>query len=307
ALTGLGLYLLIVGSRSIYGIIGSATPAAAQGYIADRTPPERRTAGVASFSAAFGLGAIAGPGLGGAVAAIDPVAPLYAVAALAGAMTLIIFFFLPEKTAPAPRERRASLSHFDRRLRPFLIFGLVFGMVNAAPIQTTAFYFMDILHLSPDRAPQFAGAGLMGAAMASLFSQVVLVQRLRLEPHLLMRIAPALLAGGHALIAASHQFAPLILGLIIAGLGAGMALPGFTGAAMLAVGDGEQGSAAGLANSASSSGFIFSPLVAFTLYRIAPQAPYVLTAMLSVVLLIFALSSGKIRSAGRRKIAALSP
>ncbi|MBI1364496.1 MAG: MFS transporter [Alphaproteobacteria bacterium] len=298
-LSGLGLYAVIVGTRSIYGIIGSATPAAAQGYIADRTPPARRTAGVSSFSAAFGLGAMVGPGLGGAVTAIGPLAPLYAVAALAALMSAVIFFLLPEMTPPAPRAPRPHLKLSDARLRPFLIFGLAFGVVNAAPIQTTAFYFMDVLHLSPGEAPQYAGIGLMAAAMASLFAQVVLVQRFGLQPHLLMRIAPALLAIGHALVAVSSQFGPLVFGLVIAGLGAGMALPGFTGAAMLAVGPDEQGAAAGLANSASASGFIFSPVVAFALYSLAPQAPYVLTATLSAALLVFALWSGKIRRAGR--------
>ena len=55
ALSGVVLYLMLLGTRSIYGIVGSATPGAAQAYIADRTPPERRTAGMSAFSAAFGI------------------------------------------------------------------------------------------------------------------------------------------------------------------------------------------------------------------------------------------------------------
>ena len=86
--------------------------------------------------------------------------------------------------------------------------------------------------------------------------------------------------------------------MIAQGLGAGMAMPGFTGAAMLAVGHDEQGSAAGLANSASASGFVFSPIIAFSLYSIAPQATYVMTSCLGFALLLFALTNGAVRRAG---------
>ena len=103
ALAGTALYVLIVGTRSLYGFIGSATPSAAQGYIADRTSAAERTAGIAGFSAAFGIGAMIGPGIGGAVAAIGPLAPLYAVAAIAAVMVGAIYFFLPEKSPPRGR------------------------------------------------------------------------------------------------------------------------------------------------------------------------------------------------------------
>jgi len=297
-LGGTALYLLIIATRSIYGLIGSAMPSAAQGYIADRTPPKQRTAGMAGFSAAFGLGAMLGPGLGGAAAAIGPLAPLYAVSALAGVMVVILYFLLPEKTAPTPRTPRIQLRLGDRRLRPFLIFGLMFGVINAVPIQTTAFYFIDVLKFDPSVATQFAGIGLMAASMASLFSQLVLVQRFNVQPNILMRVAPALMIAGHTLIIFSRDFGPMVFGLMLSGLGAGMAIPGYSAAASLSVGPDEQGAAAGLANSAGASGFIVAPIAAFGLYSVAPQAPYLLTATMAGALLVFALTSRAIRAAG---------
>lgn len=299
---GAALYTLIVLTRSIYGIVGSATPGAAQGYIADRTPPERRTAGAANFSAAFGLGAMFGPGLGGLIAGLaGAIAPLYAVAGIAAAMTAVIFFFLPEKTPPIRHApvKRAKLRLSDARIAPFLFFGLLFGVINAVPLQTTAFYFMDRLHLTPEQAPQIASIGLTGSAIASFFAQIVIVQRLHIQPHRLMRIAPALFAAGHVIIVFSSSLAPLVIGLVLSGLGAGMALPGFTGAAMLAVSSEEQGAAAGLANSASASGFVFSPIIAMSLYALAPQAPYVMTSAFALALFVFAMTNGRIRAAGR--------
>ncbi|MEZ5927049.1 MAG: MFS transporter [Parvularculaceae bacterium] len=273
-------------------------PSAAQGYIADRTPPKQRTAGMAGFSAAFGLGAMLGPGLGGAAAAIGPLAPLYAVSGLAGVMVVILYFLLPEKTAPTPRTPRIQLRLGDRRLRPFLIFGLMFGVINAVPIQTTAFYFIDVLKFDPSVATQFAGIGLMAASMASLFSQLVLVQRFNVQPNILMRVAPALMISGHTLIIFSTDFGPMVFGLMLSGLGAGMAIPGYSAAASLSVGPDEQGAAAGLANSAGASGFIVAPIAAFGLYSVAPQAPYLLTATMAGALLAFALTSRAIRAAG---------
>ncbi|MGE0410117.1 MAG: MFS transporter [Amphiplicatus sp.] len=299
ALSGAGLYALILGTRSIYGLIGSATPAAAQAYIADRTPPEKRTASISSFSAAFGLGAMLGPGVGGAVAALDPLAPLYLVAALAAAMVVVIFFLLPERTAPIPRKRQPPLRLFDKRLRPFLAFGLTFGIINAAPIQATGFYFIDVLHLSPEEAPQVVGVGLMAAAMASLFSQVVFVQHFRVQPHLLMRLAPALIAAGHGVLVISSSLGPLIFGLILSGFAAGMAVPGYTGAAMLAVGEDEQGAAAGLANAVSATGFVISPLIAFSLYALAPQAAFMMTAATGLALFAYAMTNRAVRNAGK--------
>ena len=56
------VYPLMILSRSIYGVFGSAGFPAAQGYIADRTSESERTNAVATRNAAFGLGTTAGPG-----------------------------------------------------------------------------------------------------------------------------------------------------------------------------------------------------------------------------------------------------
>lgn len=300
ALGGLTLYVLILATRSIYGVVGSATPAAAQAYIADRTPPARRTAGLSSFPAAFGIGAMLGPGVGGAVAVLGPLAPLYAVAGLATVMVAAIWLVLPERSSPIPRAPRPKLRRTDRRLRPFLIFALAFGIINAVPIQTTGFYFIDILHLGPKEAPQFVGVGLMASAMASLFSQLVLVQRFGLQPRLLLRLAPLSILCGHLLIVFSRDFGPLVFGLTLSGFGAGMAIPGYTSAASLAVGPDEQGAAAGLSNSAGAFGFVLAPVVGFSLYALAPQAPFALTTTMASMLLVYAWTSKAIGRSGAR-------
>ena len=304
AVAGLPLYLLLILTRSLYGIFGSAGPPAAQAYIADRTSVMDRTAGISGFAAAFGLGAMLGPAFGAAASVIGPVAPFFAMAALAGLMVGAIFLFLPERSRPAEREARRNVKLTDHRLRAILTFGLIFGIVNAIPIQTIGFYFIDRLGYSTTQAPQYVGIGLTGSAMASLFAQLVVVQRFRIEPRLLMRIAPILLVLGHALIWLSSDFGPVVFGMVLGGLGAGLAFPGFNAAASLAVEADEQGGAIGLSGSAGASGFIISPLIAFGLYAVAPQAPYIFSTTLALFLLAYAWRSRAIDAASPSRMAA---
>lgn len=304
ALSGLPLYFLMIATRSLYGIIGSAGPPAAQAYIADRTGARDRTAGMASFSAAFGLGAMIGPGFGAAAAVIGPVAPLFAMAALTAAMAVAVFIWLPERTRPAARRTSQNLRLTDARLRPFLIFGLGFGVINAIPIQTIGFYFLDRLGFSTETAPQLVGVGLMAGAMASLFSQLVIVQRFRIPPRLLMRIAPGLVVCGHALIWMNSQLGPVIFGMMLGGFGAGLAIPAYNAAASLAVDADEQGAAIGLANAAGASGFIVSPLISFTLYAEAPVLPYIFSMSLAAILWVFALTNRAIGASDPARIEA---
>jgi MFS family permease len=295
--SGLPLFLLIVAMRSLYGLVGSAGPPAAQAYIADRTSAADRTSGMAGFSAAFGLGAMLGPGFGAAAAVFGPVAPFFAMSALAAIMAASVFVYLPENTPPAERTAPPQVRVLDRRLIAIMIFAMMNGIMNSIPMQTIGFYFIDRLGYSTAEAPQIVGVGLMGGAMASLFSQLVIVQRFRVEPRLLMRIAPALFVVGHLLIWSTAAVGTVIFGLVIAGFGAGLAMPGIGAAASLAVSKDEQGAAIGLANAAGASGFIVAPFIGMNLYALTPQAPYVFTTALAVVVWLFALKSRTIGAA----------
>ena len=297
ALSGLPLYVLLVAMRSIYGLVGSAGPPAAQAYIADRTSRHDRTAGIASFSAAFGFGAMLGPGFGAAASLLGRIVPFFAASALGFVMMLAVFAFLPERTGPTQRKHGKRVKLRDERLTSFLITALTFSVINAIPIQTIAFYFIDRLDYSTVEAPAYVSIGLTAGAMASLFAQLVIVQRLRLSPARLMRIAPALMIAGHLMILLSDHLWPVVLGMVASGLGSGMAFPAVTAAASLAVEPDEQGGAIGLAGAATASGFIVSPAIAFWLYAHTPQAPFILSTTLAIFLLIFVWRSRKVGAA----------
>ena len=89
-------------ARMIDGISGGNI-STAQAYIADVTPPEERSKGMGLIGAAFGLGFVFGPMIGGMMTYISPAAPFFFASAMAAANATALYFLLPE-----------SLSHEHR-------------------------------------------------------------------------------------------------------------------------------------------------------------------------------------------------
>src|SRR5256714_15251965 len=94
----------LFGGRIISGITASNV-ATGFAYITDVTPPEERSKKFGLVSAAFGLGFILGPAVGGSLGNINLRFPFWAAAALSLANALYGFFILPESL---PKERRAK-------------------------------------------------------------------------------------------------------------------------------------------------------------------------------------------------------
>jgi DHA1 family tetracycline resistance protein-like MFS transporter len=74
-------------------------------YIADITPPERRAAAWGKVGAAWGLGFIVGPAVGGLLGNIDPRSPFWLATGLAVAAAAFGFFVMPESLPPEKRAR----------------------------------------------------------------------------------------------------------------------------------------------------------------------------------------------------------
>jgi MFS transporter, DHA1 family, tetracycline resistance protein len=98
-------------ARIIDGISGGNI-STAQAYIADVTPPEDRAKGMGLIGAAFGLGFIFGPAIGGLMSHFSSEAPFFFAAGLAALNATALYFLLPESLAPEHRHeahRRARL------------------------------------------------------------------------------------------------------------------------------------------------------------------------------------------------------
>jgi DHA1 family tetracycline resistance protein-like MFS transporter len=119
-------------TRVINGISG-ATMTVANAYIADVTPPDKRAAGYGVLGAAFGIGFIIGPLLGGVLGKYDLHLPFY----VAGGVTLVNWlygcFVLPESLPPEKRGVRSMkgfnpFNVFSHIARNPLVAGLSFAM-----------------------------------------------------------------------------------------------------------------------------------------------------------------------------------
>ncbi|SFR82056.1 MFS transporter [Sphingomonas jatrophae] len=121
------LLWLFVG-RLVAGVAG-ATHGPAGAVIADVTLPDRRSAAFGLLSAAFGLGFILGPALGGLVAPLGPRAPFVVAAVCAGVNAVVMLLFLPETLEPAHRRPfRLRDAHVIESFRP------LFNAGPAAPL-----------------------------------------------------------------------------------------------------------------------------------------------------------------------------
>jgi MFS transporter, DHA1 family, tetracycline resistance protein len=88
--------------RLISGITSSSIPTA-MAYMADVTPQERRAAAFGMLSAAFGLGFVLGPALGGILGNVNPRLPFWVAAGLSLVNGLYGIFVLPESLSIANR------------------------------------------------------------------------------------------------------------------------------------------------------------------------------------------------------------
>lgn len=131
------VWLLFLG-RILAGISG-ATHSTAAAYIADVTEPNRRAQAFGMLGAAFGLGFILGPAIGGFLGQYDPRLPFFASAGLAFINFCYGLFVLPESLDREHRRRfdwkRANaFGTFKHLLRvPYLAwFMLALGLFNFA-------------------------------------------------------------------------------------------------------------------------------------------------------------------------------
>ncbi|HEY3699827.1 MAG TPA: TCR/Tet family MFS transporter [Spongiibacteraceae bacterium] len=126
------LILLFIG-RVISGIC-AASISTSYAYIADVVSAEKRAGAFGLIGAAFGLGFILGPGLGGILGSIDPRLPFWVAAALSLLNGLYGLFVLPESLQ---RENRAAFRW--SRANPVAALRLLRSHHNLFGLATIAF------------------------------------------------------------------------------------------------------------------------------------------------------------------------
>jgi DHA1 family tetracycline resistance protein-like MFS transporter len=151
SLLAFGLDYIIMGMATMYGVlvvgrviagISGASYTTAFAYIADVTAPENRAKTFGLVGAAFGLGFVMGPALGGMLAQYGERVPFFVSATMALCNAVYGFLVLPESL---PRELRRPLS-----LKRSNLIGSVIHLRRypTIPILSVSIFFWSLAHMS---------------------------------------------------------------------------------------------------------------------------------------------------------------
>ncbi len=281
-----GSFVVLLLSRLFAGA-ATANIAIAQAYVADVTTPEGRAKGMGMIGAAFGLGFVFGPAVGGLLAGYSLAAPGLAAAALSLLNLVGAFFLLPEpadhKTAARSRGRFDALRDEFRKpgIRRILFIYLVVTLAFSAMEATYA--FLAHRHF-----------GLNDRHVSWLFTYigviVVLVQGGLIGPLTRRFGEKRLLVAGTILQAvglAALPFSSGVTGLLMASaplaFGSGLSSPSIMSLLSRYSRAEDQGGTLGIGQSASALGRIVGPLAGTTSFAAWNAAPYLGGAALMVV------------------------
>ena len=290
-------YLLLMLTRVMHASVMSAIMPASSAYMADIPSTATRTKGMGAVGAANNFGSILGPALGGLLAGVTLLTPLWVASGIAVTTALFVIVLLPDipkvrpksparKMPPPPRK----LSYFDPRILPYIIVGALMFMGMALVQQTLAFRFQDVLGLTAVETAQTFGMAMGCSAAASLLSQIGLMQRINLTPFQWLRIALPILAVAFAGLALAETQALMMFAMVLQGAAMGLAGPAFMAGASLAVEPHEQGAVAGIAGSCGPLGLYHWTAAGRFFYQISPDLPYWFTFAVYLPLLAFVMS-----------------
>ncbi|HYR52301.1 MAG TPA: MFS transporter [Candidatus Dormibacteraeota bacterium] len=267
-------------SRMLAGVAG-AVLSTAQAYVADTTTPENRTKGMGLIGAAFGMGFIFGPAIGGILSRWGFAAPAYASAGLALAAAGFAAIRLPESLPPAVRAeaaaRRSGRTGFREAFsRP--VVGTVLGLFFVA---TLCFSGMEaILALFTQRhygwGPHqigylFAYVGVVAAAM-----QMGIVGALvrRFGERALIRAGLLLMGAAFATAGVAPPLALFLLAMGAIAVASGLLTPSLSGLISIATSPEEQGGILGMYQSLGSLARAVGPFLGGLVFDVvSPGAP----------------------------------
>ncbi len=273
------VWMLMLG-RIIDGASGGNI-STAMACIADVTTKENRSKNMGLVGAAFGLGFVIGPALGGVLShKISLSAPFYCAAALALLNALLVFARLPETLTAESRERarhRATIGEVFHGGRTGMITAILAGQlatVTGFSIMTALFALYCEKRFGYDTAK--VGYLLAYVGLLGVLFQGGLLRRLLQRP-----IEKQLAVIGAALLALSMAALPFAasLGALLAvcfgiSLGNSFVTPTLNGLASRTTDAHCQGRLLGLMQSAGSLGRFLGPMIGFALVALDPARHY---------------------------------
>jgi len=290
-------------ARVVSGIT-AANFSAASAYIADVTPPEKRAAGFGMIGAAFGLGFIAGPAIGGLLGHYGLRVPFLVAAGITLLNWLYGAFVLPESLAPENRRPfHWESAHPLKALRALGRWPLVSALAgthfftmlagNIYPclwvLYTGHRYGWDSRQVGISLALVGVLAAIVQGGLASRILKVIGERRGVFVG--LLAMAVAMTCYGAA------PFGWMVYGIIVIGSLAGIGSPATQSIISQAVPADEQGAVQGALNSITSVSGILAPLVWTSLFSLAidpkrsfelPGLPFFVAGLVSLAAALLA-------------------
>ena len=273
------LLLLFVG-RILDGITGGNI-STAQAYIADITTPENRAKGMGLIGAAFGLGFVFGPAIGGILTRWGVAVPFFFAAGLCFANALLLYFTLPETVTPDHPARTSAaggrglgqLIHSFADWRLAYVLTIYFLFIVAFSIMTTSFSLFTMFRFGYDA--QHTGYLFAYVGILAVIVQGGLIGRLvKRFGELSLVIAGAFLFAGSLFAVPfvgpqNGGLAALLIGGGLFSIGNSLSSPSLTSLASKQVSAAEQGSIMGVTQSVASLARAAGPALAALLIHSA--------------------------------------
>jgi DHA1 family tetracycline resistance protein-like MFS transporter len=279
------LWVLFLG-RIIDGASG-ASIAVAQGAVADIAPPERRAQLLGMLGAAFGVGFVVGPALGGLAALGGPHVPFYVAGTIAAVNAVAAVIRLPETRPVARGERptRGSRAALTPDLRRYAAVGLLSTLGFAGFEATFSLWGAETFSLTEGSTALvflFVGALLV-------LVQGMLIGRLTASfgSRRLLRAGLAVVAAGMVTLASTSTWPVLFVALTFIAFGQGVAVPSGTALVTEAAPAERRGEALGYQQSVTAFGRVAGPVVAGLLFdHVGTGSPFFVAALLAAAALL---------------------
>lgn len=279
------LWVLFLG-RIIDGASG-ASVAVAQGAIADIAPPERRAQLLGMLGAAFGVGFVVGPALGGLAALGGPHVPFYVAGTIAAVNAVAAVIRLPETRPEAREERpaRGSRAALTPDLRRYAAVGLLSTLGFAGFEATFSLWGAETFSLTEgSTALVFLFVGVLLVLVQGVF-----IGRLTASfgSRRLLRAGLAVVAAGMFTLASTSTWPVLFVALTFIAFGQGVAVPSGTALVTEAAPVERRGEALGYQQSVTALGRVAGPVIAGLLFdQVAVDAPFVVAGVLAGLALL---------------------
>ncbi|MEM7752893.1 MAG: MFS transporter, partial [Pseudomonadota bacterium] len=266
-------YWLLLAGRIVAGMAG-ATFITATAYISDIAKPEERGAAFGMIGAAFGIGFVLGPALGGLAAGWHITAPFWIAAGLSAANVAFGLFVLPESLKPENRRPfgRRDLNPFATIFRAFRVPGLaiplicifVFEFANMVYPTLWAFWGREVFGWDSFTIGLTLSA--YGVLIAGVQAGVLPQMTMRLGDFRTLVIATAAAIIGMVGFGLAGAVWAVVILLPIAAL-SDMAPPLITAFAANRVGDDQQGVVQGVIASLASVAAVAAPLALTDVFK----------------------------------------